>query len=84
MWLTNRARTLRKHSTPEEMRVWRWLRDRRFTGLKFRRQKPLGNSIADFYCAEIGLVIELDGRGTKHPRKMPTTWGVIANCRRWA
>ena len=28
---------------------------------KFTRQKPLGNYIADFYCAAQLLVIELDG-----------------------
>jgi very-short-patch-repair endonuclease len=29
--------------------------------LKFRRQHPFQNYIADFYCHEIGLVIEIDG-----------------------
>ena len=31
-------------------------------GYDFHRQKPLLNYIADFYCAELDLVIELDGR----------------------
>ena len=30
-------------------------------GLKFRRQHPIGNFIADFFCGEHHLVIELDG-----------------------
>ena len=30
-------------------------------GLKFTRQKPLDQFIADFYCAELRLVIEVDG-----------------------
>ena len=29
--------------------------------IRFQRQKPLGNYIADFYCAKAKLVIELDG-----------------------
>jgi len=37
------------------------LRDRRFEGLKFRRQHQLGNYITDFFCAEYQLVLELDG-----------------------
>ena len=57
------ARDHRKHPTREEAKVWRWLRDRRFGDLKFRRQHPLIGYILDFYCAEIKLAIELDGRG---------------------
>jgi very-short-patch-repair endonuclease len=41
--------------------MWNQLRNRRLAGLKFRRQHPLGPFIADFYCAEKRLVIELDG-----------------------
>ncbi len=29
--------------------------------IRFRKQAPLGNYIADFYCANARLVIELDG-----------------------
>ncbi len=39
---TNLARALRKKPTWAEKLVWRWLRDRRFTGYKFRRQHPAG------------------------------------------
>jgi very-short-patch-repair endonuclease len=56
------AREMRKAPTCEEARVWKWLRDRRFGGYKFRRQRPIGTYIADFYCVELRLVIELDGR----------------------
>jgi very-short-patch-repair endonuclease len=31
-------------------------------GYGFNRQKPLGKYIADFYCKNLKLVIELDGR----------------------
>ena len=47
--------------TPAEAIVWRELRNRRFGGVKFRRQQPLDRYVADFFCAEARLVIELDG-----------------------
>jgi Uncharacterized protein conserved in bacteria len=37
------------------------VRDRRFLNLKFRRQHQIGEYIADFYCDEHKLVVELDG-----------------------
>jgi very-short-patch-repair endonuclease len=52
---------LRQSSTDAENLLWYRLRNRQFLGLKFRRQRPIGNYIADFACMEIGLVIELDG-----------------------
>jgi very-short-patch-repair endonuclease len=30
-------------------------------GLKFKRQHPIAGLIVDFYCAELGLVLEIDG-----------------------
>jgi len=59
--LLDRARELRQKQTPAEALAWELLRDRRFLGLKFRRQHQIGNYIADFFCAEHGLVVELDG-----------------------
>jgi len=38
------------------------VRDRRLRGLKFRRQHPLGPFIADFYCHDAEMVVEIDGR----------------------
>jgi very-short-patch-repair endonuclease len=61
--LRDRAKALRRNATSEERTVWRWLRDRRLCGLKFRRQHAILNYIADFYCAELKLVIEIDGSG---------------------
>jgi adenine-specific DNA-methyltransferase len=58
---TERARELRKNATDAEQRLWRRLRDRQLLGLKFRRQHRIGPYIADFYCDECRLVIELDG-----------------------
>ena len=64
------ARKLRKESTSSEKIVWGILRNRRFMGLKFKRQYPveipIGNGRSqfyypDFYCHELNLGIELDG-----------------------
>jgi len=64
------ARHLRKNQTRAERILWQELRDRRFEGLKFLRQHPFIHGardgrllffIADFYCAQKSLVIELDG-----------------------
>jgi very-short-patch-repair endonuclease len=56
-----RARALRRHQSDADNLLWYRLRNRRLLNLKFRRQRPIGNYIADFACVEIGLVIELDG-----------------------
>jgi very-short-patch-repair endonuclease len=56
-----RARALRQSSTDAESLLWFRLRNRQLLDLKFRRQRPIGNYIADFACMEIGLVAELDG-----------------------
>lgn len=55
------ARQLRHEMTPQEAKVWEAVRGRRLGGFKFRRQQVIDGFIADFYCAEVGVVIELDG-----------------------
>ena len=55
------CRKLRKRQTKAEELLWKRLRRKRLNGLEFRRQHPLGRYIADFYCPEARLVIELDG-----------------------
>ena len=57
-----RARSLRRDGTPPERKLWALLRGGRLAGLKFRRQHPIGTYTADFYCAELCLVVELDGQ----------------------
>jgi very-short-patch-repair endonuclease len=53
------ARALRHEPTPAERKLWyEFLRD---LPLRFSRQKPLGDYIADFYCASRLLIIEVDG-----------------------
>lgn len=55
------ARRLRRPLTDAEARVWERVRNRGFRGLKFRRQHPIGALVADFYCAELALILEVDG-----------------------
>jgi very-short-patch-repair endonuclease len=62
-----RARQFRKKETWAEKLMWRWLRDRRFSNYKFRRQHPVGKYCVDFFCKEAELAIELDGRGHGYP-----------------
>ena len=55
------AKALRKQMTPAEEIMWKELRNRNFSKFKFRRQHPIERFIADFYCPEKKLVIEIDG-----------------------
>jgi very-short-patch-repair endonuclease len=54
------ARTLRKAPSLPEGLLWRELRTQR-SGLKFRRQHPVGRYVLDFYCAAAKCGIEIDG-----------------------
>ena len=60
--LTALARENRKNPTAAEIKMWNEvLRMRHFSNYKFSRQKPIADFIVDFYCAELRLVIEIDG-----------------------
>ena len=57
--LTVYARQLRKTMTKEERKLWyEFLRE---YPVRFLRQKVIGQYIVDFYCAQAGLVLEVDG-----------------------
>ena len=55
------AKTMRTNATDAESLMWQLLRAKRFMNLKFRRQHVMAPYIVDFYCHELGLVLELDG-----------------------
>lgn len=57
-----KVRRLRQDKTAAEDLLWRFLRNRHCSGLKFRRQHAIRPYIADFYCEELKLVLEIDGR----------------------
>jgi len=54
-------RMLRNELTDAENALWKVLRGRQVSGLKFRRQHAFGDYILDFVCLENKLVIEVDG-----------------------
>lgn len=69
--ITAMARDLRKRQTPYEILVWNILRRKNLSGYKFLKQHPIIHSIrnhqvnfyiADFYCARLRLIIEVDGK----------------------
>ncbi len=64
------ARELRNNETKTEKLLWAELRKRQFFGNKFLRQHPILYNrkfnladffVADFYCAKLNLIIEVDG-----------------------
>jgi very-short-patch-repair endonuclease len=55
------AKILRDNMTTCEKLLWEKLKQKQVCGLRFRRQHPMVFFIADFYCHEVRLVIEIDG-----------------------
>jgi very-short-patch-repair endonuclease len=60
------AREHRHPLTPAEAKIWSRVRNRGLD-FKIRRQHPIWRFIADFYCAEVKLVIEIDGDSHAEP-----------------
>ena len=64
------TRKLRKNQTPSEAKIWNAVRNRQIDGKKFLRQHPIRFEIngrrrffiADFYCHEKNLIVEIDGK----------------------
>ena len=52
---------LRNNSTLSEILLWKNIKSKSL-GVEFHRQVPLDEFIVDFYCHELGLAIEIDGR----------------------
>ena len=59
--LKQKRRDLRNNSTPAEIKLWKYLKNKQLKNRKFRRQHSIGNYIVDFYCHQEKLAIELDG-----------------------
>ena len=56
------AKELRKGLTKSEACLWKYaLKAKQLKGYSFRRQRPILQYIADFFCKELMLIIELDG-----------------------
>ncbi len=60
--LKSRARELRNNSTLSEVLLWNQLKQNKVCGCDFHRQKPIDEYIVDFFCPELMLAIEIDGR----------------------
>jgi very-short-patch-repair endonuclease len=59
--MLEKAKALRTNQTDAERALWFHLRGKRFAGVKFKRQKPVGPYIVDFVAVNGKWVIELDG-----------------------
>ena len=53
------AKNLRRRATPQEKHLWYDFLSK--YEVRFQRQKPIADFIADFYCHQAKLVIEIDG-----------------------
>ncbi len=61
-----RRKKLRNRATYSEKLLWQFLKGNQ-AGAKFKRQSGIGPFIADFYCPEFNLVVELDGKYHESP-----------------
>ncbi len=59
--LKERARELRKAGNLSEVLFWNQVKNKKFKGFDFDRQKIIGNYIVDFYCGNCQVVVEIDG-----------------------
>ncbi len=56
------AKRLRNNFTKAEASLWKYvLKANQLKGYSFRRQRPVLNYIADFFCKKLMLIIEVDG-----------------------
>ena len=55
------AKELRNNSTKSEIKLWKYLKGKQMMGYDFHRQRSIDEYIADFFCHNLKLVIELDG-----------------------
>ncbi|GGI50846.1 hypothetical protein GCM10011425_20580 [Mucilaginibacter galii] len=60
------ARKLRQNMTFGETLLWNELKQDKFFGFDFDRQRCLDNYIVDFYCKDLMLAIEIDGLSHHH------------------
>ncbi|MCL4141356.1 UNVERIFIED_CONTAM: hypothetical protein GTU68_006275 [Idotea baltica] len=62
--LRHLARKLRNNPTKAERRIWYDLiSNKQFGGFQFLRQRIIDRYIVDFFCKELMLIIEVDGKG---------------------
>ncbi len=59
--LKARARELRRSGNLSEVLLWQQIKNKNLLGLDFDRQRIIGNYIVDFFCKDLGVIIEIDG-----------------------
>ena len=59
--MRDRGRVMRRKMTPAEFCLWQALSNRQCHGMRFLRQRVIGQFILDFYCPARKLGIEVDG-----------------------
>jgi very-short-patch-repair endonuclease len=57
-----KRQTLRNNSSKVEQMLWSKLREKQLLDYKFRRQYSVGPYVIDFYCPQLKLAIEIDGK----------------------
>ena len=67
--LLEQVRVLRKNQTEAEEIFWQIVRNRKFLGLKFRRQHQIRQFVVDFFCPTENLIIEIDGKIHMNPEQ---------------
>ena len=67
--LVGLAKELRKAGVLSEVLLWKALKRKQINGWDFDRQKIIGDYIVDFFCANNGLVIEIDEENPIHEQE---------------
>lgn len=60
-YVFSKAKDLRRNMTMSELLIWEKLK-KNSLGYRFKPQHPIERFIADFYCHQLKLVIEIDGK----------------------
>ena len=68
-WKFSSAKRMRKKPTKSEAELWKFLQRKRFDGLQFKRQSVICGYIADFYCPQRKLIIEVDGSSHRNKKE---------------
>ncbi len=63
------AKKLRNNQTEAESHLWNYLRGNKILNVRFKRQHPIFYFVADFYCHQAKLIIEVDGGYHKVPEQ---------------
>ncbi len=59
--LQAKARQLRKSGNLSEVLLWQEIKNKKLLNLDFDRQRIIGHYIVDFFCKDLGVIIEIDG-----------------------